>query len=65
MSTDLLKYLADKIDEEKEIIEADLSAGHAADFAQYKHATGVIRGLMIANNIVLETAQRMENDDDD
>jgi hypothetical protein len=64
MSTDLLKYLADKINEEREIIVEDLAAGKAPDHAQYKHATGVIRGLMIANNIVLETAQRMENDDD-
>lgn len=64
MSTDLLKYLADKINEEKEIIAEDLAAGKAPDYAQYKHATGVIRGLMIANNLVLETAQRMENDDD-
>lgn len=64
MSTDLLNYLSNKLTEEKEIIEADLSAGHAADYAQYKHATGVIRGLMIANNILAETAQRMEQDDD-
>ena len=64
MSTDILNYLSNKIAEEKEIIEADLSAGHAADYAQYKHATGVIRGLMIANNILAETAQRMEQDDD-
>ena len=64
MSTDLLKYLSDKIGEEKEISEEDLAAGKAADYAQYKHATGVIRGLMIANNILAETAQRMEQDDD-
>jgi ribosomal protein L17 len=64
MSTDLLKYLSDKIEEERKVIEADLAEGKAADFAQYKHATGVIRGLLIANNLVLEIAQRMENDDD-
>ena len=64
MSTDLLKYLSDKIDEERQIIENDLAMGKAPDFAQYKHATGVIRGLMIANNILLETAQKMEKDDD-
>ena len=64
MSTDLLNYLSDKIREEKEIIAEDLAAGKAPDYAQYKHATGVIRGLMIANNILLETAQRMEHDDD-
>ena len=64
MSGDLLKYLSDKIVEERQIIEADLASGKAGDYAQYKHATGVIRGLMIANNIVAETAQRMENEDD-
>lgn len=64
MSTDLLKYLSDKMEEERKVIEADLAEGKAVDYAQYKHATGVIRGLLIANNLVLEVAQRMENDDD-
>lgn len=64
MSTDLLKYLSDKIEEERQVIETDLASGKAGDYAQYKHATGVIRGLMIANNILLDTAQRMEIDND-
>ena len=64
MSNDLLAYLSEKVEDERKIIEADLASGKAGDYAQYKHATGVIRGLMIANNILLETAQRMEQDDD-
>jgi len=64
MSNDLLAYLSEKVEDERKIIEADLASGKAGDYAQYKHATGVIRGLMIANNILLETAQRMEQNDD-
>ena len=64
MSTDLLEYLSNKIEDERKIIEADLASGKAGDYAQYKHATGVIRGLMIANNILAETAYKMEQNDD-
>ena len=64
MSNEMLAYLSEKVEDERKIIEADLASGKAGDYSQYKHATGVIRGLMIANNILLETAQRMEQNDD-
>jgi len=64
MSSDLLKYLADKVQEEITPIMDDLSRGAAKDHGEYKYACGIIRGLMIANGIFAETAQRMENDDD-
>ena len=64
MSSDLLKYLADKVQEEITPIMDDLARGTAKDHGQYKYACGIIRGLMIANGIFADTAQRMENDDD-
>jgi len=64
MSSDLLKYLADKIQEEMKVIENDTVLGHAKDFGDYKYACGIYRGLLIANNILIETAERVEQNDD-
>ena len=64
MSSDLLKYLSNKIQEELKVIENDTAMGHAKDFGDYKYACGIYRGLLVANNLIAETAQRMEQDDD-
>jgi ribosomal protein S4E len=64
MSNDILKYLADKIREEMKVIENDTVLGHAKDFGDYKYACGIYRGLLISNNILIETAERMEQNDD-
>ncbi len=64
MSSDLLKYISGKVQEEINVMSNDLSLGGAKDHGEYKYACGIIRGLMIANSILADTAQRMENDDD-
>jgi hypothetical protein len=64
MSNDLLKYIADKIQEEVKVMSDDLARGTAKDHGEYKYACGIIRGLMMATSILADTAQRMENDDD-
>jgi hypothetical protein len=64
MSKDMLKYLADKISEEHNRMADDLALGKAKDFGDYKYACGIIRGLMMTTNIIMETAERMDNDDD-
>jgi len=64
MSSDLLKYLSEKVNAEIAILSDDLARGTAKDHGEYKYACGIIRGLMIANGLFAETAQRMENDDD-
>jgi hypothetical protein len=64
MSIDLLKHLSNKMQEELRRIEEDMAMGHAEDFGAYKYACGIYRGLLMANNILMETAQRMEQDDD-
>jgi hypothetical protein len=64
MSIDLLKYLSNKVQEELKVIESDMAMGNAKDFGDYKYACGIYRGLLVANNILMETAQRMEQDDD-
>lgn len=64
MSNDLLKYIADKVQEEVKVMSDDLARGGAKDHGEYKYACGIIRGLMMATSILADTAQRMENDDD-
>lgn len=63
MST-LLIHLAHKIDEACKDIERDLAAGHVKDFGDYKFACGRYRGLLTVKDMIIETAQQMENDDD-
>jgi hypothetical protein len=62
--SDLLRHLSKKVQEELKIIETDMAMGNAVDFGAYKYACGIYRGLLIANNIIIETAERMEADDD-
>lgn len=64
MSNDILKYLSTKVQEELKVIESDMAMGKAADYGAYKYACGIYRGLLMANNIIIETAERMQNDDD-
>lgn len=64
MSNDLLKYISAKVQDEIKVMSDDLALGGAKDHGEYKYACGIIRGLMIANSILMDTAQRMENDDE-
>jgi len=60
MSADLLRYLSTKLQEEQGILSTDLGLGRAKDHGEYKYTCGIIRGLMIANNLISETSDRME-----
>jgi len=62
--SDLLRHLSKKVQDELRIIEADMAMGNAVDFGAYKYACGIYRGLLVANNIIIETAERMEADDE-
>ena len=64
MSKDLLEYLSKKIQEEMKVIEQDTVLGKAKDFGAYQYGCGIYRGLLLANNILIETSERMEKDDD-
>ena len=65
MSDDVLKYLSDKIQEERLRMAEDMSMGKAKDFGDYKYACGIVRGLMLAVNHMAEAADRMEGGDDE
>jgi hypothetical protein len=62
--SDILRHLSKKMQDELKIIEVDMAMGNAVDFGAYKYACGIYRGLLIANNILMETAERMEADDE-
>ena len=64
MSKDVLLYLSQKIRDEMRAIEDDLPMGTAKDIGEYKYACGIYRGLMVANRILAETAERLEADDE-
>ena len=65
MSSDVFQYLSKKIQEELKNMEGDMAMGKAEDFGAYKFACGIYRGLLMANNIIMETAQRVDEDDND
>jgi len=64
MSKDVLKYLSEQIQKERLRIIEDLGDGKAKDLAEYKYSAGVVRGLLMANNLIAETAERLENSDE-
>jgi hypothetical protein len=64
MTNEVLMYLSKKVQDEIDVISGDLARGTAKDHGEYKYACGIIRGLMMSNGFVAETAQRMEQDDD-
>jgi len=61
---DVLEYLAQKIQEDRLRMVEDLGEGKAKDHAEYKFSCGVVRGLLMANNHILELAERLENADE-
>jgi hypothetical protein len=64
MNSDLREYLVHKLKQEQDIYLSDLGDGKAKDFDEYKHSCGIIRGLLIASNIITETLDRMESEDE-
>ncbi len=57
-------HLAQKIDEACKDIERALAMGKVTEFGEYKFACGRYRGLLTAKDIIIETAQKLEQDDD-
>jgi hypothetical protein len=61
---DVLEHLAQQIHEDRLRMVEDLGEGKAKDHAEYKFSCGVVRGLLMANNRILELAERLENADE-
>jgi hypothetical protein len=56
--------LAQKIQEDRLRMVEDLGEGKAKDHAEYKFSCGVAKGLLMANNHILELTERLENADE-
>jgi hypothetical protein len=65
MDDKVLKHLISKLIEIREDQAAFVAQGRAADFAEYRHTCGVIRGLSLAEQACNDLVQRLETDDDD
>ncbi len=60
----LLAHIAKELAKEKATQADFLAAGRAADFAEYRHVCGVIRGLTTTEQFINDLVQRMEKGDD-
>jgi len=60
----VLAHAAKLIKETRADQESFLAAGRAADYAEYRHVCGVIRGLTSAEQIIIGLVQRLEKDDE-
>ena len=65
MAKTVLDVLYDKLSEDKSSALEFLGAGGAEDFAQYKEATGFIRGLETCLNYVTDLSRNHLEDDDE
>jgi len=61
---DALQYLSKQLNEERQRIMEDLADGKAKDHGDYKHACGILRGLLMANSLIVELSERLENSDE-
>lgn len=59
-----LQLVAKKIAEERTGRERALLRGAVEDFAGYRQLVGVILGLTLAENILNDLVQRLENSDE-
>lgn len=61
---DAFDLLRTQIKQEVESIGASVAAGSAKDYAEYQYLCGKIRGLLIAQDLIIDLKERMETSDD-
>jgi hypothetical protein len=64
MSADVLKYLADKLNDERRTYVDHLATGNIKGIEDYRSVAGTIRGLDIAITEIVDTMRKMEGGDD-
>lgn len=60
-----MKYLLDRIAEQRENYVTFLAKGSVADFAEYKRICGFVQGLDSATSTIQDLAKRMERSEED
>lgn len=61
---DAFDYLDKEINKEIRNIEDGLGSGVAKDYAEYQNLCGKIRGLLAAQDIILDLKKRTEQNDE-
>ena len=61
---DVLEHLSKQLQQDRLRIIEDMGDGKAKDLAEYKFSCGVVRGLLMANNHIVELAERLEKADE-
>jgi hypothetical protein len=59
-----LEHLMSQIEDQRTAIIENLGDGSAKTFEEYKHAVGMVRGLLTAQSLISDLAKRMENSDE-
>ena len=60
-----LEYVDSKLNERRNELKDFLANGALKDFNEYQKLCGVIQGLDYAKQIILDLANRLENNEDD
>jgi len=63
MIEEFTRVLREKLRDEAEIERNSISRGAAADFAEYRYACGVIRGLALAEQLLIDLRNAAESAD--
>lgn len=64
MNTSVTAFIRKHIDEDIEKQSEAVTRGHL-EYGEYKRVCGVIFGLKIARDILLDVEKKLENDDDE
>lgn len=64
MNTNMLTYLAGKLEEDYQRTKEDLAMGSAKDHGEYKYHCGIVRGILLAKNHIMELADKLDDDGD-
>lgn len=62
--TRVLNHIIGELQELKSDKAAFIADGRAADYAEYRHVCGQIRGLALAEQLCKDLVHRMERDDE-
>jgi hypothetical protein len=57
------EYVRAKLIEEIDSKSTFIASGNCKNFDEYKHVTGVIRGLALAMDLIKDREQKLEEDD--
>lgn len=63
--TTIFDHLAYKLDEEVAAKEKQVSSGMCSSFDEYRHLTGVIKGLKLSRDIIQEAYDNLDKMQDE